>query len=126
MIVVEPNYIPIKTIDCLELSDNAFQMYVYMTISGSKFDFPLSEDIELLDKLSDEIDKFKYTKSEPDDFFDQAITINESLEPLEMKMQKFYRSLSDAVNTLHTLRLCMDYCKKNALYFQGEIMESNL
>ena len=60
-ITVEPTPIPIKTMDCLEPSDNAFRMYVDMVISGSKFEFPLSEDIELLDKLSDEIDKFKYS-----------------------------------------------------------------
>ena len=120
IIAVEPTPIPIKTMDCLEPSDNAFQMYVDMDICGSKFEFPLNEDIELLDKLSDEMQKLQDTKPEPDDFFDQAIAINEILEPIEMKMQTIYRSLSDAVNTLHTSRLCMNYCKKNALYLKGK------
>ena len=74
--------------DCLQPSDNAFQMYVEMAISGSKFEFPLSKDIELLDKLSDEIEQLQDTKPEPDDFFDQAIAINERLTPLEMNYRK--------------------------------------
>ena len=62
--------------DCLEPSDNALRMYVDMVISGSDFGFPLSEDIELLDKLSDEIEQLQDTKPEPDDFFDQAYKQN--------------------------------------------------
>ena len=74
----------------------------------------------MLDKLSDNINKLQDIKPKPDDFFDRAIVINESLAPLEMKLKKIYRSFSDAVNTLHTSRLCMDYCKKNALHLKGK------
>ena len=83
-----------------------------MAINSSKCEFPEREDIVLLDKLSDDVNKLQYIKPDPDDFFDRVIIINESSVPLEEKLKKVYSSLSGAVNTLHTSRLCMEYCKK--------------
>ena len=89
--------------------DSRFQVYVEMDKSGAKFDFPLSEEVLMLNQLSDKMTKLKSTELDTDNFFDKAITIGTSLAPLEGKVNAVYINLSDAVNALHIEKIYKEY-----------------
>ena len=91
-----------------------------MNMCGDKIEFPLTEDILLLDKLSNKMKVLRGTSTQPDNFFDQAIQIEEHQLPIENNMKIIYESLSDAVNAFHTSKLCTEYCVNNSLYVKGK------
>ena len=82
-----------------------------MDLCGDKVEFPSSKEMALLDELSDEVNILRDTKPQPDNFFDEAININETLLPIENKMATVYNNISDAVNAFHISNLCSDYYK---------------
>ena len=91
-----------------------------MDSSGAWFDFPISEEVAMLDSLSDDMRNLREQSEELDDFFDKAIEIDTVMAPLQRKMTAVYRNLSDAVNALHISKLCTDYCMKKSLYVKGK------
>ena len=82
-ISLEPTPLLINQMASLQPSDSKFQMYVEIDKSGVEFEYPLSEEVLLLDQLSDKMTKLKSTVLDPDIFFDKAIEIEISLAQLK-------------------------------------------
>jgi hypothetical protein len=99
-----------------------FVSYVRLSHDGEKtISAPSSTDIKLVDNLKSELNALKALDEEPEDFYEQASSIQARINTIEPHILQHIKVLGDATKAYHIAITKRNNCKNNNNFEEGRL-----